>query len=254
MTTSSYRAPELGRNILLPPYMHSAMWTDLTKAIDNLFLDTDVATTQLRNLRNPYTVGPAIREAINSGKMFDTTHAEYQQDMQTLLKQITFCGLPLNSPTYLTTTQALLLFRNLGAYWYGKGTGKIIDFLNFTLGSSLSMVTLWTADYVTFEPESIPDINGNLIFNPFLVGKSIGEGGEWYPTTHVTMTLGTSPAFAGVTSDTFLQFFNDVFNYNLVLYSITDSLQFDIGPPKISMGLYVEVEASPYDMSLQVQH
>lgn len=246
----SYNLEDVGRSVLLPPYMNAPMWSEMTRAIDDLFLDTDTATKQLRGLRDPYMVGPAIRKAIDSGVMFDTSHAEYQKDMQTLLNQLTFCGLPLTNPTYLTTTQALMLFRNLGGYWYSKGTGRIIDFLNFTLGSSLSMVNLWTNDYVTFEPETVDDGTGVLVPNPVLEGKKLGAGGNWYPTTHVTMILGASPAFAGITADVFLQFFNDVFNYNLVLYSITDSSQINGAHTKISMGLYLEVDTNPYDISL----
>ena len=250
--STQYDSTTQGRSILLPPYLRSEMWTDLTTAIDNLFLDTDTATAQLRNLRNPYAVGPLIRNAIATGQVFDTSSAEYQQDLQILLKQLTFNGLPLNNPTYLNAVQALMLFRNIGAYWYMKGTGKIIDFFNFTLGASLSMINLWTTDYVEFEPELVDDGDGGLTPNTVLANNTVFTGGPYYPTTHVTMSLDPGPAFQGVPIDVFLQFFNDTFSYNLVLYSITNGQKFPIGNPNqqhmISIGLYVESDVNPYDI------
>ena len=233
------------RSILLPSYLNTAMWVDLTDSIDQLFLDTDTSTLQLRGVRNPYIVGPQIQKAVQAGEMFDVTNSEYQQDLQLLLKQLTFNGLPLNNPTYLTATQALMLFRNIGAYWYSKGTGKVIDFINFSMGASLRMVNLWTEDYKVFEPETLyDDFTGIETVNP-AIGKSVVDGGTWYPTTHVNMALGSSDAFKGITADEFLQFFNDVFNYNLVLYSITNNLTIPIGVDNqshlISMGLYQEI-------------
>jgi hypothetical protein len=193
-----------------------------------------------------------IRAAIDSGQMFDTTSAEYQNDLQVLLRQLTFNGLPLNNPTYLNSVQALMLFRNIGAYWYSKGTGQIIDFFNYTMGASLSMINLWTTDYLEFEPEKIDDGSGNLIPNPVLVNNTVHTGGPYYPTTHITMNLGTSPAFNGIPADVFLQFFNDAFSYNLVLYSITNGEKYPIGRPDqqnmISIGLYVESSVNPYDL------
>ena len=238
------------RSILLPPYLNTSTWVELTAALDKLFLDTSTATTQLQGVRNPYVVGPQIQDAITSGSMFDTGNAQYQQDLQTLLKQLTFNGLPLNNPTYLNSTQALMLFRNLGAYWYSKGTGKIIDFVNFTMGASLTMINLWTHDYQHFIPELVLDsTSGLMLENPLLLNNKITDPNPdplntYYPTTHVSMALGGSPAFKNATADEFLQFFNDVFNYNLVLYEITDENTLKIGQPDqqnlISMGLFYE--------------
>lgn len=240
----------LSKSILLPPYLNNTMWTDLTSAMDQLFLDTETATKQLQGVRNPYVVGPLIQNAIASGVMFDITSSEYQTDLQLLLKQLAFNGLPLNNPSYLSATQALMLFRNIGAYWYSKGTGKIIDFINFTMGASLQMINLWTKDYVSFEPETVYDLKTNSeIPNPVIdltQTVALGYPDGWYPTTHVNMALGTSSVFKNITADEFLQFFNDVFNYNLVLYSIEIDNTIPVGVANqqnmISIGLFMEVD------------
>ena len=201
------------RSILLPPYLASSpVWTALMDSVDTLFADTDSTTAQLRNIRDPYPVSPLVQKAIQAGTLFDTSSAEYQQDLSILIKQLEFVGLPLSNPGYLTAPQALLLFRNAAAYWYTKGTGKIEDFINFTMGSTLRLHNLWTQDYKSFYRESDP-----------AVGLAVTSGGTWYPTTHVSIDIGDSAVFKGVAFRNFISFFNDVFNYNLVLHSVTNS-------------------------------
>ena len=233
------------RSILLPPYLAvSPVWVAMMDSIDTLFESTDTATAQLRALRDPYPVGPAVQAAINNGVFFDTSSAEYQQDMSLLIKQLEFVGLPLSDPSYLTQAQALLLFRNAAAYWYTKGTGKIVDFINFTMGSTLVAYNMWTNDYVTFLREGNPAI-GVPVTTP---------GGTWYPTTHVSIDIGNSSVFSGLAFKSFLSFFNDIFNYNLVLHSVANSNDLRIvsvpisasnpeGAPAalLSMDVYVEV-------------
>lgn len=242
------------RSILLPPYLAvSPVWTSMMDSIDTLFADTDAATSQLRALRDPYPVGPEIQTAINNGKFFDTSSAEYQQDLSLLIKQLEFVGLPLSNPSYLTQVQALLLFRNAAAYWYSKGTGKIVDFINFTMGSTLSIHNMWTADYVSFYREGDPAIGTAITTN----------GGTWYPTTHVSIDIGNSSVFSGLAFISFLSFFNDIFNYNLVLHSVANSNSLRIlsapvsvknpeGSPAamLSLDAYVEVTYFIPDTSL----
>lgn len=222
-------------------------------SIDTLFEDTDTATAQLRALRDPYPVGPAIQAAINNGTFFDTGSAEYQQDLSLLIKQLEFVGLPLSDPSYLTKVQALLLFRNAAAYWYTKGTGKIVDFINFTMGSTLAIHNMWTNDYVNFYREGDTAIGVPITTT----------GGSWYPTTHVSIDIGSSSVFSGLAFKSFLSFFNDIFNYNLVLHSVANnnSLQIlsapisatnPLGSPTalLSLNVYVEVTHFIPDTSL----
>jgi hypothetical protein len=225
------------RSILLPPYMLNVpLWTQLCNAMDELLYDTDWATGQLRTIRDPYAIGPLIQQAIADGTMYDTSSAEYQQDMQILLKQLSFNGMPLSTPSFITSPQALLLFRNCGEYWFSKGTGKLIDFLNFTLSATLRMESMWTNDYRHFEFES------TVLASPSTYPPITTAGGSWYPTTHVGIDLGTAPTFANVQIQDFVTFFNDFFNYNLVLYAVNSGVNITLGGPLLSMNLYVEEE------------
>ena len=223
------------RSILLPPYMlHVPLWKQLTDAVDLAFGDTDWQTGQLRAIRDPYASGPKIMQAVANGTMYDTSSAEFQQDLQVLLKQLAFNGMPLSTPSFLTAAQTLMLFRNIGEYWYSKGTGKLVDLLNFTLGSTLSMTVLWTNDYVNFVPEA------TVLASPGTYPPITTAGGSWFPTTHVDIDLGTAPVFNGVDVRDFITFFNDFFNYNLVLRSINTAFQITLGGSMVAMGLYVD--------------
>ena len=225
----------MSRSILLPPYMNNAVWVALADSIDVLLSDVDATTSQLRYIRDPYAVGPKIISSIRFGSLFDTSSSEYQQDQQLLLKQLAFVGLPLSDPSFLSLTQLLMLFRHTGQYWYSKGTGAIIDFLNYTLGSSLVMTNLWTLDYKTFIPEGSPVIGLRL------ADVSSGVNGTWYPTTHVAIDMGQKASvFSSLSTQQFLQLFNDIFNYNLVLYSLGKGSDIEIGPLGPSASLYVE--------------
>lgn len=224
------------RSILLPPYMLNVpLWTQFCDAIDDLMSTTDWTTGQLRSIRDPYAVGPRIQQAIADGVLYDTSSAEYQQDLNILLKQMAFVGLPMSTPSFMTAAQALLLFRNTGEYWYSKGTAKLLDLLNFCLGSSLSMEVLWTEDYVTFVPES------TVRLAPGAYIPITALGGTWYPTTHVDVDLGTLiGVFSGVPLRDFLAFFNEVFNYNLVIRSVSTGFDVRVGGNMLSMSLYVD--------------
>lgn len=233
------------RSILLPPYMlNNSLWSDLCDATDALFQDTDSTTAQLRALRDPFATGPVIRSKVSAGSLYDTASAEYQQDLNVLLKQLSFLGMPLTNPGFLQPEQALSLFRHLGEYWFSKGTPRLIDLLNYTLGSTITMESMWTSDYVTFVPESV------VKASPGTYPPITGSGGSWYPTTHVTVNLGSSSVFDSLSVNDFVVFFNDLFNYNLVLWQlsadVTVAISSDAGLPGYNLGLYVEEEFFVY--------
>jgi hypothetical protein len=134
----------------------------------------------------------------------------------------------------MTATHALLLFRNIGEFWYQKGTKKLLALLNFCLDASITMENLWTEDYVTFVAESLV-LSAPLTYPPITT-----LGGTWYPTTHVSVDLGIAAVFASVPITDFLTFFNEAFNYNLVLHSVNSGLTLPFGGSIVAMGLYVE--------------
>jgi hypothetical protein len=105
--------------------------------------------------------------------------------------------------------------RFIGQYWFEKGRGSMIDFLNFCTDTQFGITSLWTQDYVYFLDEGDPGI-----------GTTIFDGGTWYPTTHVRLKV------IGALAQTDLQsigaFFYEVANYNLVLDAISKAYSLDI--------------------------
>jgi hypothetical protein len=215
---------------LLPPYLSNSTWTSLTDCIDTLFADVDSSVKQLRGIRDPYVVGPIIRTAIANGTLFDLDSSEYQQDVSLLLKQLAFVGMPLKKPGFLTSAQLLLLFRHTAEYWYSKGTPALVDFLNYILGSELTVNGLWTSDYKAFYTLA----SGS-------VGTAVSSGGTWYPTPHVELVVPYGDPMNSVSLDYITQLFNDVFNYNLVLDHVSLSTEANLANGNIlALGLYTE--------------
>jgi hypothetical protein len=70
------------------------------------------------------------------------------------------------------------LNNNVGNYLYEQGKDNFVCFLGYILGIKLSLVRLWTEDYV------------NFLSSP---GKTVFEGGSWYPTTHVGLIYDSNP-------------------------------------------------------------
>jgi hypothetical protein len=93
-------------------------------------------------------------------------------------------------------------------YWWGKGTEAFIDFINYSISSSLTVNVLWTSDYVNFLAAGDPGI-----------GTPIWEGGDWYPTTSVDIV--SAGGLQNIDIPTLVNFFYEIANYNLVLQAIT---------------------------------
>jgi hypothetical protein len=134
-----------------------------------------------------------------------------QFERQIVVKQVNALGLNLQSAGLINNTQYQQISRWAGQYWFGKGTQSFIDFMNYCLGTSLTVVPLWTEDYTKFVP-----VNE--------AGTPIWEGGTWYPTSHVQIEVqGYLSALSPLDLSTF---FYEIANYNLVLQAI--DLRFDL--------------------------
>ena len=237
------------REVLLPPYLAgNPLWLEFTKAIDTLFSDVDYTTKQLRFLRDAYAYSSSVaKEKVAKGLMLSSLDFEYTiNDKSYLIKQVSLVGLNLTEASAINEELLLKLFRHLSEYWYNKGTVKLESFLNFIFKSSISLKSLWTEDYVNFIEES-----------PLVIANSVYNGGTFYPTTHVALDLGlVSPEspLVDISVKDFVTFFNDIANFNLVLYSVTreDILPITLDStvenplitptPMISLGLLIEEE------------
>jgi hypothetical protein len=131
-----------------------------------------------------------------------------QPERALLVKQVNMLGMKLQSAGIISDDGYQAIARWVGMYWFGKGTQAFIDFINYSLSSSLAVAKLWTSDYKNFLQEGDPGI-----------GTPIWEGGEWYPTT--TVEIVAAGGLTNIDIPTLVNFFYEIANYNLVLQAIT---------------------------------
>lgn len=210
-----YRVPA---SVLLPPYLYqNPYFVQYTEAIDEVFGPAvDEKIEILKNLRNMWPTDPDLEAQIYTNAVGDDpvmlSNDQWPQfERQIVVKQVNALGMNLQSAGLITDDEYQKISRWVGQYWYGKGTQSFIDFINYCLGTSLTVVALWTQDYKTFVP-----------FNE--AGTPIWEGGPWYPTSHVQIEVdGFLPSLSPLDLSTF---FYEIANYNLVLQAI--DLRFDL--------------------------
>ena len=197
----------LPTSILLAPYLATnPYFVEFTHMVDEVF-DGSVTSSldAYGNIRNMWVTNNALEEKIVRESMIDFSDWSVP-DRSLLVKQVNMLGMKLSNSGVADSKAYVAISRFVGQYWFEKGRKAAIDFLNFCLRQDFRMVKLWTNDYVTFVEDGSPQI-----------GKTVWEGGTWYPTTHVAIivegSLNMSPQVLTV-------FFNDIANYNLVLHSI----------------------------------
>lgn len=206
-----YRLP---RSILLPPYlMSNPFFIEWLDAMDELFDErVDAKIYVLQNLRNMWVSNPALETKIEESQLLDLDDWSIPEQ-SIVLKQLNTLGLQLGVPTVMFDQYSFVnLSRYIGMYWMAKGTGTLMDFINFCTGYTFELKNCWTKDYKTFYPEGDDR-----------VGEALWKGGEWYPTTHVQFNA-INPDMTDV--NLLAQLFFEIANYNLVLYSI--NFQFDL--------------------------
>jgi hypothetical protein len=202
---AGYRVP---RSRLLPPYLaRNPYFVALTDIIDGMFLDQiDRPTEALRLIRDPWVSNPSIETKVNAGQLIDQSEWTLQ-DREVLVRQVNMLGMRLQNAGVVTNQAYQNIMRFVGTHWFGKGTYSFIEFINFCLDLDLSVSPLWTKDYASFVVKA--DVGGNpTIFD--------GDPNGFYPTTHVQIEVNDfnfDPA-------TVVSLFNDVANYNLVLYAL----------------------------------
>lgn len=207
---------KLPRSILLPPYLKiNPYFVEFTDSIDQIFdAPIEAKVKALSNLRNVWATSKTTEETIASGHIVPIAYWG-GPDRATVVKQVNLLGLRLIDAGLLSDTSYRTMARFIGQFWFEKGRGSLIDFLNFCTNTGFSMVTLWTNDYVNFLAEGHSGI-----------GATIYSGGSWYPTTHVQLRM------HGLATTTDIQvvasFFYEVANYNLVLDSINQMIDMDI--------------------------
>jgi len=201
---------KLPRSILLPPYLAiNPYFTDFADAIDEVFdYVIEARIDAFRQLRNMWVTTKSAEEKIALGQMLDFTDWG-GPERAIVVQQVNLLGLKLSNAGVVSEGSYRAIAKFLGSYWFGKGKGAAIDFLNFCLGGGLTITRLVTQDYVNFFPPSSAQVGAYIYDTP---------PGPWYPTTHVQITM---PSTYGVSPITLGSFFYEICNYNLVLQSIS---------------------------------
>lgn len=198
------------RRNMLPPYLkRNPYFTAYADIVDQFMLNNvDLPTEGLRLIRDPWVSNPTMEALIQSGQMIDESQWTLQ-DRATLVRQANSLGMRLQNAGVVTDKAYQALIRFVGTYWFGKGTQSFIEFINFCLDVDLKLTPLWTNDYKAFIPYSdVP--SGSTILD--------GVTNGFYPTTHVAIEV---TDFTTFDPKTVTSLFNDVANYNLVLYALT---------------------------------
>lgn len=218
-------------SILFPDYMRQTdVWTDLADSVDKVlqtyvhdYVDMEkylrsVFITEYDADSGVEVVNAAVATKVaNREFLLPTDYDVFDSGIERL--RLSHLGLQIDDPTIIDPsldgiTPTLLnsplhrLTQTIGSYWYHKGLGDVIDYINYVLNTDVVMYQLWTTDYKTFYVSDDP-----------LVGTPVWKGGTWYPTTHVRIDISASSISVSQVGD-LVKLFYAVANYNLILESI----------------------------------
>lgn len=141
------------RSNLLPPYLAAnPAWTQLVESIDEVFEnEVDLPTALLAKLRDNWILGVAGEAKIGDDQMLDNNTDWFRFERETLVRQANQLGFLLKETDLLTDEEYQRLVRNLGAFWYNKGTPEFIDFIRFILGSIIDIRKLFALPGPTYD-------------------------------------------------------------------------------------------------------
>lgn len=201
---------------LLPPYLtENPAWRELIESLDEVFeAEIDIPISLLSRLRNNWILTEAAGDKIDAKEILESSSDFFSFERELLIRQAGMIGFQFKEADLLSTSDYQRIVRNLGQYWYGKGTPQFIDFLAFCLNSTLEVSKLWSTQGLTYDT-----------YGPMLeegdagIGTSVQDGGDWFETSHVNLTA--DPAkFATSQVSKLVALFNALANYDLVLNSI----------------------------------
>lgn len=206
------------RSTLLPPYLASnPYFVAYTEAMDAVYGQTaDAELDTLSQIRNMWAQNPDTEVHVDTGQLIPRdAWSSFSRDL--IVKVVNQLGLKLQTAGIVSDDAYQTISRFVGLYWFGKGTDKFMEFMNYCLSSDFRVFNMWTEDYEQFYNEGEPEI-----------GTPIWEGGTWYPTTHVTIVA--KGGLKGIDILTLQQFFYEIANFNLVLRAIDANFDMWIVP------------------------
>src|SRR5690242_16761589 len=123
------------RSLLLPPYLDTNQtWIDYVSGIDTIWYDqVDLPIKALRNLRQTYLIPTVTEQKILKHQMIDSVNELDRFEREVMIRQLNLLGLPLTNTDLFNEDDLERPVRNVGRYWYGKGTLNFIDFIGFCI-------------------------------------------------------------------------------------------------------------------------
>lgn len=206
---------KLPKSILLAPYLFTNQYfVDYADSIDRVFdYSIEAKLDALSNIRNMWVSTKAMEQKVADGEMIDFMDWG-GPERAVIVQQVNMLGMKLANAGVASETGYRALAKFLGSYWFGKGRNAAVDFLNFCLGTGLTITPLVTQDYVHFYAPTDSAVGSYVWDTP---------PGPWFATTHVLITM---PNDYGVDPVTVGSFFYEICNYNLVLHAISVSMDF----------------------------
>lgn len=162
---------------LLPPYLASnPAWVQLVESIDEVFAnEVDLPTELLAKLRDNWILGAAGEAKVGDDKMLDNDTDWFRFERETLIRQANQLGFLLKETDLLTDEEYQRVVRNLGAFWYNKGTPEFVDFIRFILGAIIDIRKLFALPGPTYDTYGFMREEGDT-----LIGKLNYEYEEQY--------------------------------------------------------------------------
>jgi hypothetical protein len=190
----------MSRQNLLPPYLAAnPAWVQLTEAIDAVFQqEVDLPTQLLAKLRDNWILSDTAEAKVGGEQMLDNEDW-FRFERETLIRQANQIGFLLRETDLLTDVEYQRLVRNLGAFWFNKGTPGFINFIRYVLGAIIDIRKLFSLPGPTYDTyglmleEGDPGI-GRLnweyeeILTPLLSGSAdtVANGGPWSLGPNIT--------------------------------------------------------------------
>ncbi len=171
------------------PLANNPTWTDFVNAMEQELSPYLVDNVQkLLGVRDVNNFAPQNLASKVGNSMLSGADASYNGELwnntQWRVQLATMLGFTFYS-VFNLPTQTFDQFVKLGVGFYTEqGTQSWVDFLGFATDSVITVTPLWAQvdptykTYINFQPAGSPQI-----------GTPVWEGGSWYPTSHVDVTV-----------------------------------------------------------------
>lgn len=183
------------RALLLPPYLDTnSVWVDYVSAVDTILYDkVDQHVNAIKNLRQQYVIPYATEDnQISLRQIFDSVSQLDIFEREVLIRQLNLLGLTFKNTDLFDDNDLQRLVRNLGRFWYSKGTFNFIDFIGYCIDADLSMVNLWAKSKLGVTYDVFAEEGSAQLVDTVLQGfKGVGSraytphNNKYHPTSTV---------------------------------------------------------------------